>query len=292
MGAPENLAEKMAGIVRRHGEWLDDIPLPGGLWTRNKPGVPHTRMRRLVQIISDLAGKPLADCTILDLGCLEGIFSIECALHGARVTGIDARKANIEKARFCQQELGLRNLQFQVADVRDLSPNSHGVFDIVLCSGLLYHLDVPDVFQVIQALHAMTLRFVVFDTHISLRPDTAVTHAGKQYHGHVYREHPAGASAEEIEAKRLASYGNPTSFWFTRPSLMNALSHAGFSSVYECFNPPHLNFGQPGIESRDRCTLVAVKGSRVRLETSPAASELHEDWPEDSLDYPTSSSKK
>src|SRR5262249_30793259 len=89
----------------------------------------------------------------------------------------------------------------------------------------------------------------------------------------------------EMERARWSSYGNRVSFWFSRPSLVNALMHVGFSSVYECFAPPHLNFGKPGLECRDRCTFVCLKGNRVTLQAAPAANALVEDWPENTLDY-------
>ena len=83
----------------------------------------------------------------------------------------------------------------------------------------------------------------------------------------------------------LSSIDNTTSFLFSRPSLINILSHVGFSSVYECFNPPHLNFGMPGLEHIHRCTFVAVKGQYCDLHTSPLANTLKEEWPEGSLCY-------
>ena len=131
----------------------------------------------------------------------------------------------------------------------------------------------------------MTERLAVFDTHISLRPNTIVTYKGKDYSGHIYQEHSGITGVEEMEKRRLASHGNWESFWFSRPSLMNLLSHMGYSSVYECYIPPHINFGRAGVEHRDRCTIVAIKGKAMTLHTSPVANGLLEDWPEGTLDY-------
>ena len=79
--------------------------------------------------------------------------------------------------------------------------------------------------------------------------------------------------------------GNDTSFLLSRPSLLNALASVGFSSAYECFNPPHLNFGSPGLEHVNRCTFVALKGRSIALATSPVANHLQEPWPEGTLSY-------
>jgi hypothetical protein len=40
----------------------------------------HLRLRRIIQTIADLGGKPWAELRILDLGSLEGLFAIECAV--------------------------------------------------------------------------------------------------------------------------------------------------------------------------------------------------------------------
>jgi hypothetical protein len=118
-----------------------------------------------------------------------------------------------------------------------------------------------------------------------LKPLVSASHKEKVYYGHIAKEHSKNDIKEIKEKRKLASIDNITSFVFSRPSLINLLSHVGFSSVYECFNPPHLNFGMPGLEHVDRCTILAIKGQRCRLHTSPLANSLQEDWPEGSLSY-------
>ncbi len=207
-------------------------------------------------------------------------------MHGARVLGIEAREASFRKAVFARDVLQLDGLEFAQDDVRNISVQKYGRFDIVVCSGLLYHLNVPDVFSVVEQMYEMVERVLVLDTHISLTPSRSVSHQGREYQGHEVREHAAQDDQQVKAGRVLASWGNDVSFFFTRPSLVNLLSHSGFSSVYECFNPPHLNFGRPGLEHLDRCTFAAVKGSKVHLHTSPAANTLDEDHPEGSLTYP------
>src|SRR5262249_10568338 len=56
---------------------------------------------------------------------------------------------------------------------------------------------------------------------------------------------------------------NATSFQFTRASLCDSLRRLGFTSIYECLEP-----FVPG-ESRDRITLVALKGQRYKVLSSP-----------------------
>lgn len=285
MNSRQELEHALEAVRREYGEWAYDIPLPFGVWTRGNLKVPHTRLRRIVQIVNDLCRKPLSDCRVLDLGCLDGLFSIEFAKHGATTVGVEIREANITKALFCQEVLGLRNLHFRQDDVRNISAASYGRFDAIVCSGILYHLPAVDAIALIGAMHSIVDRVVVIDTHIALKPVKRISHGDDVYWGVVYREHAPRATAQDKANSLWASADNSTSFWFTRPSLVNLLAKAGFSSVYECFVPAHVNFGKPGLEHRDRCTFVAVKDSTCEIVTSPAANSLQEEWPEDSLSY-------
>jgi len=274
-------------LVDRFGPWTYDIPLPHGVWTRGNQRIPHTRLKRVVQIAADFAAKPISECRVLDLGCLDGIFSIEFALHGASTIGVEIRESNIEKARFAQKCLNLSNVSFVRDDVRNITSERYGIFDIIICSGILYHLDAESVFLLIEKMYNMASRAAIIDTHISLNPTFSIRHNGISYHGHNYGEHVDGELQDSKNKKPWSSYDNAQSLWLTRPSLVNALSSAGFVSVYECFVPAHLNFGRPGLEAIDRCTFVAVKGEQTRLHTAPLANSLTELWPEGSLAYST-----
>jgi 2-polyprenyl-3-methyl-5-hydroxy-6-metoxy-1,4-benzoquinol methylase len=281
----ETIQTQLDALKRQYGEWTYDIPLPYGIWTRGNLQIPHTRLKRIVQVVSDLSQKHLSESRVLDLGCLDGLFSIEFAKHGASTVGVEIREANVKKAAFCQDALGLTNLEFRQDDVRNLSLESYGRFDAIVCSGILYHLPAVDAIKLIHTMFEMVDRVVVIDTHVALKPVERFVFGEHHYWGSVFREHADGATAEEKEKRLWASADNPTSFWFTRPSLVNILTRAGFSSAYECFVPAHLNFGKPGLEHRNRCTFVAIKDEICDLVTSPSANKLQEEWPEDSLAY-------
>jgi len=285
MQSKESIQRSLDELKREYGDWTYDIPLPFDIWTRGNLQIPHTRLKRIVQVVNDLSEKPLSECRILDLGCLDGKFSIEFALHGANTIGVEIREANIKKAIFCKEVLGLNNLDFRQDDVRNLSLESYGKFDFIICSGILYHLPAADAINLIQTMFEIVNRGVVIDTNVALIPKERFLYDSDEYWGSTYREYPDDATSETIAKSLLASADNPTSFWFTRPSLINILGKAGFSSVYECFIPAHLNFGKPGIESQERCTFVALKDDMCEIKTSPSSNGLQEDWPEYSLAY-------
>src|SRR5262249_36516038 len=132
-------------------------------------------------IVSDLSVKQLSQSRILDLGCLDGIFSIEFAKKGANTLGVEIREANIKKAIFCKEALGLRNLEFCQDDVRNVSIESYGSFDAIVCSGILYHLEANDAINLINSMYHMVNRLVVIDTHVALQPVVSFVYGGEKY---------------------------------------------------------------------------------------------------------------
>jgi 2-polyprenyl-3-methyl-5-hydroxy-6-metoxy-1,4-benzoquinol methylase len=280
----EEQKSRLEEITPAFGRWVNSA----GEWTRTKENVPNTRLRRILQAANDLSRKPLASCRVLDLGCLDGQYSLEFGLHGATVVGLDARDSNLEQARAAKEKLGLDSVEFVLDDARNISPERYGRFDIVVCSGLLYHMNVPDVFQLVERMYDIADHLVIIDTHISLTPDTVERYGEHVYRGNHYVEHRADDLEEVKTSRALASWGNDTSFMLTRPSLVNLFAHVGFSSAYECFNPPHLNYGEPGLEHWNRCAFIAVKGTPLTVHTSPPVNALREDHPENNLTYPIS----
>ena len=260
----ELIEDRKRKIVERFGPWsAHNIRLEGDVYTISKAVVgDEIKLRRVLQCVSDIARRPLASLRVLDLACLEGLYAVEFARHGAHVLGIEVRAANIEKARFAKEVLALDDLELVQDDVRSLSKEKYGCFDVVLCLGILYHLDVPDVFSFLEQITEVCQDFVLIDTHVGM-PERSCLYKGRQYWGSAYKEHDAD-STSAIRANQLwASFDNPVSFWFTRASLFNALSHVGFTSIYEC----HMPF-EPS-KPDDRVTLLAMKGQRRDLLCTP-----------------------
>jgi SAM-dependent methyltransferase len=246
-------------VVARHGAWTaHDVYLGDGVSTFPALGPDLSRLRRVVQLAADLTARPLSELRVLDLGALEGQFAIEFALQGAEAVAIEARETNAAKARVAAELLGLERLDVRVEDVRDLRAERHGTFDVVLCLGLLYHLDADDLFPFIDRLAEVCSLLLILDTHIGLSPRKVHRHDGHEYRGITFVEHSSHASAGQRERSLWASLDNESSFWPTRPSLLNALQRAGFTSVLEC--------GVPAMaRPRDRVTFAALRGSPVEL---------------------------
>jgi SAM-dependent methyltransferase len=221
------------------------------------------KVRRVMQLTQDMAGRPFEGLTVLDLGCGEGVYAIEAGLRGAQVLALDARTQRMNAGAECAARHGLTNVVFRQEDVRDVSRQTHGSFDVVYCLGLLYHLDGPEVLPFIEGLRDLCAGLLVVDTLISLDGEQEVVHDGRTYRGASHREHDDDDSATQREARVLRSVGNTFSFRLTRDSLVGALSAAGFATVQECLAPPEPE------KAPDRVTLAALGADRVSIASYP-----------------------
>jgi 2-polyprenyl-3-methyl-5-hydroxy-6-metoxy-1,4-benzoquinol methylase len=228
------------------------------------------KVRRVMQLIRDFSKQPFDQLRILDLACGEGVYAIEAALHGAEVKALDARTERMHEGEKAGKRLGLANLCFEQADIRNVTINTYGSVDVILLLGILYHLDRRDVFQVLQNIHEMCRQFVIIDTHISLSGTTKIEHNGQSYDGKLVREHADRDSETMRRSRLLASLDNPFSFWFTKESLFRMLKDVGFTSVCEC-NVPLEPF-----KPDDRITIIASKGDAVKISTYPWVNAMTE----------------
>lgn len=91
---------------------------------------------------------PLAEKSVLDVGCGGGILAEGMAKIGARVTGIDAGKAPLGVARRHALDSGL-DIVYRRVTAEKLAQTEAGAFDVVTCMELLEH--VPNPPSVVQA---------------------------------------------------------------------------------------------------------------------------------------------
>jgi len=296
---PEDIERKRQAIVEQYGEWTaHNIYLKENRYTYG-PGVENflaqmrnhgAQLRRVVQVVSDITNQPLSELRVLDLACLEGLYGLELARHGASVVAIEGRPANIEKARFAQNVLGLENIEFVLDDVRNLSTEKYGRFDVVLCLGILYHLDAPDVFHFVEQVSDVCERAAVICTHVAKEASKSHWYKGKEYFGAPYSEPLIKDSQDEVVQAVWHSLDNEESFWFTRPSLFNLLTRVGFTSVYTCHAPAFPStWKDPSAPQKDvtfpaEDTLVAVKGKSAQLFSIPLLNDVREiAWSESKL---------
>ncbi len=269
-----SIALQLEEFVHTHGPWTShNIDLGDGITTMGvRPVAEELALRRVLQAAADMVGRPLHELRVLDLGCNEGLYGIEFARHGAEVVGIEGREASLMRAGFVKKLLGLDRLQFHCDDVRNISEAKYGRFDVVLCIGLLYHLNDPDVLEFIQRMASMCDRVTILHTHISIAPRVRCEWNGGSYWGRHSLEH---LPDEDTIGAGWSSLDNADSYWLTRASLLNALMDSGFNTVSE-LRVPFIPW-QPD----DHVTLAAISGPRVCTHSIPGLDVAEWNrWPE------------
>lgn len=214
--------------------WIDGIPYGGEHDLGRDP-----RLSAAEEVLGGFAGK-----RILELGALEGAHSIALAQRGASVVAIEGRQANYQRARWVASILGVETVRFVLADVRTADLAAYGSFDLILNSGLLYHLDAPWALLA----HLLPLApYMLIWTHY-VHPEEAterVRIGGGEIRG-VFR-------AEYGIADPLSGL-QPTSFWPSEEGLTAMLRLTGWSVVTADVQAAHPD--GPGI------TLVARRNER------------------------------
>ena len=241
-------------------------------------------IKNTVELFYPGSPKENANYSVVDLGCLEGGYSVEFARMGFNTTGIEVRQDNIDKCNYVKQQIGLDNLKFVKDDVRNLK--NHGRFDITLCYGLLYHLENPVAY--LKTICENTNKLLVLHTHYANEHDfryslgvlnnlyrpfekrikplytkrnfklgRLTSHEG--YRGRWYKEWNAGTPENKVSKMLWASHGNDKSFWLLKRDLLKALYAVGFDHVFEQTNFTGDLAADNYVEYNDRSMIVAFK---------------------------------
>lgn len=183
--------------------------------------------------------------TALDAGCGVGFFATLLAGNGFHVTAFDARLENVEEARRRYPAI-----RFEVRDVEDVAITGLGQFDLVLCFGLLYHLENP--FRALRNLCALTKHALLLES-MCVPEERACMVLRDEYRG---------------EDQGL----NYVAFYPSESALIKMCHKAGFSHVYRFVSlPEHEDFRASRNSKRRRTVLLASKGPRHSSVLSRAA---------------------
>lgn len=130
--------------------WFYRFQLPSGAVTRSYDdgaldAIHQTRLQMLDSALAPLHPQGLHGLSAVDLACHQGFFSVELARRGcAAVTAIDARAEHVADCTLISAALGVDAVvQPQRCDVHAVTAEQFGQHDLVLCFGLIYHLENP-----------------------------------------------------------------------------------------------------------------------------------------------------
>lgn len=131
-------------------QWFYPFVLPSGKTVPSYhdgelDAIHHTRTTMMRDAIASAFGAPLpSGLAAIDLASHQGWFSAKLHELGFdRIVGVDARTEHVADARLMAEALGHSRTTFRQSDVHALRADDLGTFDLVLCFGLIYHLENP-----------------------------------------------------------------------------------------------------------------------------------------------------
>lgn len=198
---------------------------------------PHFQAaRRLLRVIypDGVTGK-----SILDIGCLEGGYTLEFARLGMLATGIEVRESNYQNCLYVKQRVDQPGLTFVKDDAMNIG--NYGSVDVVFANGILYHLDRPK--QFLKAASAICRKVIFLQTHFATAEASPGNSAfglseiasNEGLLGRWYHEHDK-TQREDLDKLKWASWSNKKSFWICKEQLIFAIKDVGFDVVIEQYD--------------------------------------------------------
>lgn len=121
------------------GPWVTGFTIEGLHYGGSYQAASDSRLSLFLRKVS-IEGK-----RVLEFGPLEGGHTLALARAGAgEIVAVEGRPDNHGRCLLIKDLFGLDNVTFQLGDIRDVTHDSHGAFDVAIALGVLYHLPDPD----------------------------------------------------------------------------------------------------------------------------------------------------
>jgi FkbM family methyltransferase len=190
----------------------------------------EARGETIKRVVSKL--KPALELSnAVDAGCGVGFFSQTLAECGLNVCGFDGRGENVTEAR-----RRFPYIPFEQADIEERAILELGRFDLVLCFGLLYHLENP--MLAIRNLRGLTEKCLLLESMCLPEEKPSMLMRGEP-------------RQEDQSLTDVACYASES-------GLVKMLYRAGFEKVYRVMPlPDHDDFRETTEHARRRTVLLA-----------------------------------
>jgi hypothetical protein len=232
----EGLPAALATEIEEGLGWMYPWELKPGVATPilhpELPAIHRTRLRLIEDAVRTCLRAAGPHATVVDLACNEGWFAHRMIEWGAsRVLGVDIRPRVIRRATLLRDHFGIgaERLELRCADVFDVRPSEVGTFDVVLCLGLVYHLEDP--IGAIRRAAALASGLCVIESQLTRQAEAIVHGWGATGE---YENAPASWAARmeaDQESNMLASAGGVVSLIPNRAALTQAVTAAGLVEV-------------------------------------------------------------
>ena len=209
MLSPEEIELINARGPFSHAAWTGrGVRISGEEWLSGRGEL----LAKLVRdaILKRFEAQEVPKLSILDVGCYDGwILEQLSDLPVARLVGVEPRPKNIEKGRVVRDILGIPSrVEYRVGGIESLGGE---VFDVVICTGLLQHLESPG--AAIRQLSVVCRRLLFLETMC------------------LSSKHITRALREEIEMKDLVYQYKQATFGVTAQKLESSYYDGSAASL-------------------------------------------------------------
>jgi hypothetical protein len=215
------------------GEWATQVPPPFSHLSAGK--IPLFQDPRLAWGLQRLGG--CEGQQVLELGPLEGGHSYMLEQSGAKlIIAIEANAHAFMKCLIAKEILGLQRVRFLIGNFIRYLGESSETFDLILASGVLYHMTEP--LTLIELLAKRTNRLYLwthyYDNEIIARsphlcakfPTSSRTDVGGFpciMHRYEYQD--------SLQQKGFCGGMKEYSYWLERADILTVLARRGFNDV-------------------------------------------------------------
>ena len=261
------------------GEWASAFPPP--LEHVRAGGAPLFSAPHVGWGLERLGG--VTGQRVLELGPLEGAHTWQLDRAGAReVVAVEANARAFLKCLVTKELLGMPSARFLCGDLeRYLEAHlARGgePFDLVLASGVLYHLQDP--VGVLDLLSRVTNRLLLWTHYFDAELIGARPHLAVKFPSSVRREHDGFRYTlhrqeyqGSLDWRGFCGGSAATSAWMPRADVLGALDHVGFEVLQVAFEEEdHLGHGPClSLVARRRDPLPGVDDGAAAAPASPGA---------------------
>ena len=210
-----DLAAKFTALA----PWIYQFDIDGEIYGGGISAVGDERIERFFRFLPNPKN-------ILELGALEGAQSFILARHPGveRVVALEGRKTNLRKARFVQDLLQIRNIEFIRANLEEADLAGFGKFDAIFCCGLLYHLPAP---------------WLLMKQFAAIAPAAFIwTHYARDHEVQELAGGVRGKIHHEAGPDEPLSGLSPTATWLPLPAILDELRAGGYNETELIYDEP------------------------------------------------------
>ena len=215
------------------GTWASRLPDEFGLVT--KPGESELFDDDRVAWIEEVFGA-FTDWNILELGPLEGGHSYMLHNRNAKkIVSVEANTRSFLKCLCVKEVLKLDRVEFKLGDFMAYLKTDTEKYDMVLASGVLYHMSKP--IELLEMISRVSERLFIwthyFDEEAVRRNNLAHKFNPVQSFDHKGVTYKYSTQLYKGGHNWSGFYGGPEaeSKWLTKKSLLEALDQFGFTDI-------------------------------------------------------------